>query len=220
MGRPSSRKQTQGSAAPAQKREVTPSPASAGWIVSAFWDSVLFIGAPLVAMISLLPLRAYWSSQQLSIFLLAFFTFGHHLPGFLRAYGDRELFARYRLRFLLAPPLLFATTLWFDIRNLHGLLIFISAWDIWHVMMQHYGFMRIYDSKRGDFSKLTSQMDWTVAFSWYVLLIVTSPHYRHDLLRRAYATGLPLVPTEVLLTLQQTLTLWTALVTLALGFVF
>ena len=215
MGRPSSRKRTQDSTAPALEKEVAFSPASAGWIVSPFWDSVLFIAAPLVAMAGLLPLRAYWSSQQLSVFLLAFFTFGHHFPGFLRAYGDRELLARYRWRFLLAPPLLFATTLWFDIRNLHGLLIFISAWDIWHVLMQNYGFMRIYDSKQGDRSKLTSRMDWTVAFSWYLMLIVSSPHYRHDLLRRGYSAGLPLIPPEVLQTLEQALTVWTALATLA-----
>ena len=36
----------------------------------------------------------------------AFASIGHHLPGFLRAYGDRELFRRFRWRFLLAPPLM------------------------------------------------------------------------------------------------------------------
>ena len=40
----------------------------------------------------------------------------------------------YRLRFLLAPPLIFLTTLWFDLRGLHGLVIFVFAWDIWHVL--------------------------------------------------------------------------------------
>jgi len=91
--------------------------AASGWIVSAFWDSVLFIGAPVTCILALFPLRRYWSSQEYSFLLLAFFTFGHHLPGFIRTYGDRELFARYRLRFLLAPPLIFLTTLWFDLRG-------------------------------------------------------------------------------------------------------
>ena len=44
------------------------------------------------------------------------------MPGFIRTYGDRELFARYRLRFLLAPPLIFLTTLWFDLRDTHARL--------------------------------------------------------------------------------------------------
>ena len=79
-------------------------PPRARWILSAFWDSVLFIGAPVLCVVTLVPLRALWPSAAYSTFLLAFFTFGHHLPGFLRAYGDRELFTQYRWRFLLAPP--------------------------------------------------------------------------------------------------------------------
>ena len=75
-----------------------------GWIISPYWDSVLFIGAPLVCMATLLPLSRLWTSEQTAVFLLAFFTFGHHFPGFVRTYGDRELFARYRLRFLLCSP--------------------------------------------------------------------------------------------------------------------
>ena len=164
------------------------------WIISRFWDSVLFIGAPLLSVAVFLPLRRFFSSEQLAVFLLAFFTFGHHLPGFIRAYGDHELFARYRLRFLLAPPLIFSTALWFDLRGLHGLIIFVFAWDIWHVLMQHYGFMRIYDAKRGETSALTAHLDRAVSLAWYVTLIVASPHYRHNLLLHSYATGIPVVP--------------------------
>ena len=105
-------------------------------------------------------LRSFLSSRELAVLLLTFFTFGHHLPGFIRAYGDRELFQRFRHRFLLAPPAIFLMVLWFDLRSLHGLLIFISAWDIWHVLMQHYGFMRIYDAKQGAVRQLTSRLDW------------------------------------------------------------
>lgn len=127
--------------------EAVPAPAS-GWILSPVYDWLLFIGAPVVCILTLLPLRAIWNSEQLAILLLAFFTFGHHFPSFLRAYGDRELFARYRWRFLLAPPIVFLSALWFDARQLHGLIVFVFAWDIWHVLMQQYGFMRIYDSKQ------------------------------------------------------------------------
>ena len=37
--------------------------------------------------------------------VMAFGALGHHLPGMMRAYGDRALFARFRTRFLLAPVL-------------------------------------------------------------------------------------------------------------------
>ena len=133
------------------------------------------------------------SSEHIAILSLAFFTFGHHFPTFLRAYGDQELFERFRLRFLLAPPILFVTAMWFNSRDLHGLLLFVAAWDIWHVLMQHYGFMRIYDAKAGAVATVTSWLDWSFAISWYITLIAASPHYSHNMLSRAYQSGLPLL---------------------------
>ncbi len=163
------------------------------WILSPFWDLTLFIGAPLVCIAVFLPLRAYFSSRQIALFLLAFFTFGHHLPTFIRAYGDRELFERFKARFLLAPPLIFATAFWLRSERLFALLIFVSAWDIWHVLMQHYGFMRIYDAKRGVLHSTTARLDWAVSLSWYLTLIAVSPHYLHNVLKLAYSTGFPVL---------------------------
>ena len=74
---------------------------------------------------------------------------GHHLPGFIRTYGDADLFRRYRVRFILAPILVFGCSLWFAKHDLHGVLLLSLVWAIWHGMMQHYGFMRIYDAKIG-----------------------------------------------------------------------
>ena len=189
--------------------------AAAGWIISPFWDSFLFIGAPLVVIAAFLPLRGVMSSEQIAILSLAFFTFGHHFPTFLRAYGDHELFGRFKWRFVLAPPILFATAMWFNSRDLHGLLLFVAAWDIWHVLMQHYGFMRIYDSKAGAVAKLTSKLDWGFAISWYITLIATSPHYSHNMLSRAYQSGLPLISPELVDGVRMTLWAATALISFA-----
>jgi len=139
------------------------------------------------------PLLGRVRSEQISLFLLAFFTFGHHLPGFLRAYGDRDLFARYKWRFLLAPPLVFAATVVNDLRGLHGLLLLVFLWDIWHVLMQHYGFTRIYDAKIGVTDSKTARLDWAVSMSWYVTAIAWSPHYVHDLFYRVFSSGVPVV---------------------------
>lgn len=164
------------------------------WILSPGWDWLLFIGSPLVVAALFVPLIGRVRSEQLSLFLLAFFTFGHHLPGFLRAYGDRDLFARYKWRFLLAPPLVFAATLASDTHGLHGLLLLVFLWDIWHVLMQHYGFMRIYDAKMGVTDSKTARLDWGVSLSWYVTAIAWSPHYVHDLFYRVFSSGVPVVP--------------------------
>ena len=187
----------------------------AGWIISPFWDSILFIGAPLVVIAGFLPLRSVMSSERIAILLLAFFTFGHHFPTFLRSYGDTELFRRFRWRFLLAPPILFCAAMWFNSRDLHGLMLFVAAWDIWHVLMQHYGFMRIYDSKAGAINALTSNLDWAFAISWYLTLIATSPHYSYNLLDRAYASGLPVIDPATVAGTRYGLQVLTALLTLA-----
>ena len=176
------------------RQSATAPQASSGWIISPFWDSILFIGAPVVSIAVLFPLRVFWESREYALFLLAFVTFGHHLPGFVRAYGDRELFERYKWRFLLAPPMLFAASYWFESRSLHGILMLTFTWDIWHVLMQHYGFMRIYDAKQREFSSLTARLDWIFSISCYVALIVASPHYRNNLLLLAYQSGIPVLP--------------------------
>lgn len=192
------------------------SPSSA-WILSPVSDSLLFIGAPLICIAAFLPLRSAWGAENLSLFLLAFFTFGHHLPGFIRAYGDRELFARYRWRFLLAPPLILAATLWFGVRDLHGLLFLVFTWDIWHVLMQHYGFMRIYDAKQGEVSAWTARLDLAVSLSWYLTFIAISPQYRHSLLLRAYASGIPFLAPALVNSTVQLMLSFSCLLTTAYG---
>lgn len=162
------------------------------------WDSVLFIGAPLVAIAALIPLARFFPSEEFGAFLLAFFTFGHHLPGFLRAYGDRELFAQHRWRFLLAPPIVFTLALWCARRDLHGLLFLVFTWDIWHVLMQQYGFLRIYDAKSGRIDTLAAWGDRAVSICWYITFIAISPHYTHNLLLRGYSAGLPALAPETL----------------------
>jgi len=187
------------------------------WILSRYWDISLFIASPLLVIATLVPLRLWTGSENLSLWLLAFFTFGHHLPGFLRAYGDRDLFARYRWRFLLAPPLIFSATYLFDSRGLHGLLLLVFTWDIWHVMMQHYGFLRLYDSRMGLGDARTAWLDWAVSLSWYVTFIVASPHYRHDFLYRLFSSGVPVLPEMILDVL--TNILWAASLALTMWYI-
>ncbi|PYJ70411.1 MAG: hypothetical protein DME75_09330 [Verrucomicrobia bacterium] len=47
--------------------------------------------------------QARWSAEDIYLFVAAFGAMGHHLPGMIRAYGDRALFQRFRWRFIFAP---------------------------------------------------------------------------------------------------------------------
>src|SRR5262245_62908327 len=92
-------------------RTTQPSPSP--WIQSAGFDLVLFVATPLL----ILPLIALslWFSRpsELYLYVAAFGALGHHLPGMMRAYGDRALFTRFKVRFLVAPAFLVAVCLYF-----------------------------------------------------------------------------------------------------------
>ncbi len=101
------------------------------------------IAAPL-AIVPLVWLAArQLSSEQIWLFAASFASVGHHLPGFMRAYGDRELFRRFRWRFLLVPPLILAVVGLVVWQGLHTVEVLLLFWATWHELMQTYGFMRI-----------------------------------------------------------------------------
>src|SRR5690349_19250098 len=87
---------------------VAPSP-TRRWIVNSWVDQTLILLTPVLATPAVLILYSSWgvTAETISLIVTAFLATGHHLPGLIRAYGDRELFERFRWRFLIAPPLLF-----------------------------------------------------------------------------------------------------------------
>ena len=74
---------------------------------------------------------------------------GHHLPGMIRAYGDRALFERFKWRFIFAPLFLLVTCVAFFWWDLKGILLVVFFWGVWHGLMQTYGFCRSTTRKRG-----------------------------------------------------------------------
>src|SRR5437870_12998921 len=102
---------------------------------------------------------------------------GHHLPGMIRAYGDRALFERFRWRFIIAPIFLLAVCVGFyfwDI-NTNPVVMIVFLWVVWDGMMQTYGFGRIYDAKNGPFAALTRWLDLDTSWIWFVAGVVISP---------------------------------------------
>src|SRR5690606_26008920 len=82
---------------------------------------------------------------------------------------DRELFERFKLRFLLAPPLLLLTcALLLSSRHQGALLLVAAGWAFWHWLAQAFGFARIYDMKAGSFRPLTAWLDKAVVIAGFV----------------------------------------------------
>ena len=76
------------------------------WILNPFQDTVFVIAAPLLALVAALGAFALWGGQRATAIIIAthvVFTVAHHLPTFIRIYGNVELFRRFQWSFVLGP---------------------------------------------------------------------------------------------------------------------
>jgi Flp pilus assembly protein TadD len=173
------------------------------WILNSWRDLILYVGTPLFLVPMFLLAQARWSAQDIYVFVAAFGAMGHHLPGMIRAYGDRALFERFRWRFICAPIFLLAVCVAFYWWDLKGIILIVFFWGVWHGMMQTYGFCRIYDAKTGSFAALTRRLDFATCATWFAAAVLLSPQRMTDTLETYYASGGPFIPPWLLHTAQQ-----------------
>jgi tetratricopeptide (TPR) repeat protein len=177
------------------------------WILDSWRDLILYVGTPLLIIPVFTLAQARWSAQEIYLFVAAFGAMGHHLPGMIRAYGDRALFERFRWRFILAPIFLLAVCVGFyfwDIKT-NPVVMIVFIWGVWHGMMQTYGFGRIYDAKMGSFAVLTRKLDFAMCGIWFAAGVILSPARMTDTLEGFYGCGLPFISPGGIHALQQTL---------------
>jgi len=175
------------------------------WILSSWRDLVLYVGTPLLILPVFALAQVRWSAQDIYLFVAAFGAMGHHLPGMIRAYGDRALFERFRWRFILAPLFLLAVCVPFYWWDLKGIVLIVFFWGVWHGMMQTYGFCRIYDAKTGSFAAFTRRLDLATCAIWFATAVVLSPQRMADTLETYYSSGGVFIPTLWLQTAQRIL---------------
>jgi tetratricopeptide (TPR) repeat protein len=167
------------------------------WILSSWRDLVLYVGTPLLLIPAFALAQAKWSPQDIYLFVAAFGAMGHHLPGMIRAYGDRALFERFKWRFIFAPLFLLVTCIAFFWWDLKGILLIVFFWGVWHGLMQTYGFCRIYDAKTGTFDALTRRLDFAMCVIWFATAVALSPYRLSDTLDTYYMCGGPFIPPAV-----------------------
>src|SRR6059036_33405 len=173
------------------------------WILNSWRDLILYVGTPLLLLPMFLLAQARWSAQDIYLFVGAFGAVGHHLPGMIRAYGDRALFRRFRWRFIFAPIFLLSVCVAFYWWDLKGIILIVFFWGVWHGMMQTYGFCRIYDAKTGSFAALTRRLDFATCAIWFAAAVLLSPQRMADTLEMYYASGGPFIPPWLLHNAQQ-----------------
>lgn len=176
------------------------------WILDSWRDLILYVGTPLLIIPLFALAQARWSAQEIYLFVAAFGAMGHHLPGMIRAYGDRALFERFRWRFIIAPIFLLAVCVGFyfwDIKT-NPVVMIVFLWGVWHGMMQTYGFGRIYDAKTGSFAPATRRLDFATCGIWFAAGVILSPARMTDTLEGFYGCGLPFISPVGIHALQQT----------------
>ena len=171
------------------------------WMISPAVDCFLILLTPLIAAPAVLILssdRVGVTTATISLIVASFFALGHHLPGLIRAYGDLELFQRFKWRFILAPPLVFLA--YFPLYNYHFDLyrLIILVWATWHGLMQVYGFVRIYDAKVGSTAKATANWDWMVCLCGFVTPRLLKPEQVSHTLGHWYSAGGPMISPWIL----------------------
>src|SRR6516165_1081383 len=175
------------------------------WILNSWRDLILYVGTPLLLLPIFLLAQARWSAQDIYLFVAAFGAMGHHLPGMIRAYGDRALFKRFRWRFIFAPICLVSVCVAFYWGARKGIILIVFFWGVWHGMMQTYGFCRIYDAKTGSFAALTRKLDFATCATWFAAAVLLSPQRMADTLETYYASGGPFISPSLLRAAQQVL---------------
>ena len=173
------------------------------WILDSWRDLILYVCTPLLLVPMFVLAQARWSAEDIYLFVAAFGAMGHHLPGMIRAYGDRALFQRFKWRFILAPIFLVVVCVMFFWWDLKGIVLVAFVWGVWHGMMQTYGFCRIYDAKVGSFAALTRRLDFALCGIWFGTAVLLSSQRMTDTLDSYYSAGGPFIPPGLLRGVQQ-----------------
>jgi tetratricopeptide (TPR) repeat protein len=184
-----------------------PALSASPWLLDLPRDLLLFIATPLLLIPVFALLRQSADDAAIYAVVASFGATGHHLPGLLRAYGDRALFAKYRLRFVLGPILLATLCLAMKFGDLRGITFLTITWGTWHGLAQVYGLGRIYDARTGYFSARAAALDKALCLVWFVGGLLLASGRSADLLEELYKCGIPQIPAAAVSALYQ---LWLA----------
>jgi len=155
---------------------AAPKPAARSpWFHSASFDLLLIIGVPFLTWPLVMAGQDAFGPEVLTKLIVLTAT-GHYFATFVRTYGDRELFARFQTRFVLAPIVLLIVAVgMFSTGHEATLMLVTAGWAFWHWLAQAFGFARIYDIKAGSFRPWTARLDKALVITGFVGAVVLNP---------------------------------------------
>jgi tetratricopeptide (TPR) repeat protein len=166
---------------------------TAGWILGPRNDFLLFLGTPFLIVPLIILAQRSWTVPVLYFAVASFGSFGHHLPGMMRAYGDRALFERFKVRFIVSPIFLAITCIGFNLWQPAPLSLVVFCWGVWHLFMQAHGLARIYDAKVGSTDSTTVRLDSLLVGTWFIAAVVLADLRLPQLIGILYDCGFPAI---------------------------
>ncbi len=151
-------------------------------------DAILILFTPVLILSLFAVARSRSWFDGLISFGLAL-AVAHYLPGILRAYGDRSLRRRFRIRLALAPIVFFGLSIFFAYRDLHIVILMQMMWGAWHWMMQIYGFSRIYDAKMTVERKTPALLDQALCLLWFGMCVFVLKSDLSTYVQKFYESG-------------------------------
>jgi hypothetical protein len=164
---------------------LTPSSKS-GFIIGPVCDSLFIIGAPLVAVLVVIPLYKLPNAQfQYSDYgvvrdarqvFISTFIAAHLVLVYFRSHANGQIFRIYPWRFTVIPAaLLVATVLSPWVMGLVGVITI--WWDVYHSSLQTFGFGRIYDAKQKNNSLEGRKLDFWMNLVLYAGPVFAGAHF-------------------------------------------
>jgi tetratricopeptide (TPR) repeat protein len=185
LGSPARKKSARGHA------KTVSTPFISGRLADNFW----IILAPVVALLVMEGVWRLSGLSDLAIFsvLFALIVTGHHMPGWIRAFGEPAVYSRHKARLWVS---LFAIPALVILPTAYGLgtvaLTVAAAFDLWHVSMQQHGFGRIYAAKAGDTGRRSARLDLVCVLVWYATVVAWSDAWMEAIARSLRKAGVPL----------------------------
>jgi hypothetical protein len=154
---------------------VRPRWAKTNWIVSARYDLFFFIGSCALTWVFLGLYHGLRSAEILArpeSVLVTYFVFTalfdhpHIFQTFARTHADRREHARHRLTHTVGlAAFIVAGFVLAGLGYLRQLIVVAAIWGSWHIIRQHWGFLRAYKAVNGDTARIDDLLDGALFYS-------------------------------------------------------
>jgi hypothetical protein len=158
--------------------EASPKAAGArsAYIAGPAYDWIFFLLPPLMALAlgalisgTRVSTRKFWIWDQrvtLASLWIGALTHAHLVAVFFRSHLNPAIFKLHRVRFVVAPLLLYAAMM-YSMEVLIFVTVLVVFWDVYHSGLQTFGFARIYDRNMGNDPTVGRRLDFWLNHLFY-----------------------------------------------------